>query len=158
MLVPDMTPEPPVTGGDEALARLIRGNQRFVFAMAANPNQTVERRKQVADKQAPFAVILGCSDSRVPLEIIFDQGIGDLFVVRLAGNAFDNNMGLGSIEFALEYFHSPLLMVLGHERCGAVQSTIEAIDRNVAVPGKLPILWMQLNLSWNGCEDSREIY
>lgn len=105
--------------------------------MTANPHQTVERRKQVADKQNPFAVILGCSDSRVPLEIIFDQGIGDLFVVRLAGNVFDSDMGLGSIEFAVESFHSPLLMVLGHARCGAVQSSIEALDRNATVPGKI---------------------
>lgn len=126
-----------MTTGDEALQRLLRGNRRFVAAMAANPNQTVERRAQVAYKQTPFAVILGCSDSRVPLEIIFDQGIGDLFVVRLAGNVFDNGMGLGSIEFAVEYFHSPLLMVLGHERCGAVQSTIEAMERNATVPGKI---------------------
>lgn len=134
---PATMPESAVTTGDEALQRLIRGNQRFVMAWAANPNQTMERRQQVAEKQAPFAIVLGCSDSRVSPEIIFDQGIGDLFVVRLAGNLFDNYMGLGSIEFAVEQFHSPLLMVLGHENCGAVVSTIEAVQQNAMVPGKI---------------------
>lgn len=131
------TPEPPVTNGDEALARLVRGNARFVAALASNPNQTIERREQVAGGQTPFAIILGCSDSRVAPEIVFDQGIGDLFVVRVAGNVFDNSVGLGSIEYAAEHFHSSLLMVLGHEKCGAVESTIEAIQQNATVPGKI---------------------
>lgn len=134
---PTLTPEPPVTTGDQALQRLLRGNQRFVGALAANPNQTIERREQVAGAQTPFAIILGCSDSRVSPVIVFDQGIGDLFVVRLAGNLFDNNIGLGSIEYAAEHFHSPLLMVLGHGSCGAVSSTIEAMEQNATVPGKI---------------------
>lgn len=131
------TPEPPVTDGDEALARLLRGNERFVGALAANPNQTIERREQVAAGQLPFAVILSCSDSRVSPEIVFDQGIGDLFAVRVAGNVFDNDVGLGSIEYAVEHFHSPLLMVMGHEKCGAVEATIEAMEQNATVPGKI---------------------
>lgn len=130
------TPEPPVTDGEQALARLLRGNERYVAALAANPNQTIERREEVAAGQMPFAVILGCSDSRVSPEIVFDQGIGDLFIVRIAGNVFDD-LGLGSIEYAVEHFHSPLLMVLGHEKCGAIEATIEAMEQNATVPGKI---------------------
>ncbi len=131
------TPEPPVTTGDEALARLMRGNQRFVASLAANPNQTVERREQVAGGQTPFAIIMGCADSRVPPEIVFDQGLGDLFVVRLAGNVFDDSEGLGSVEYAAEHFHCPLLMVLGHEKCGAVEATIDAVEHNTTAPGRI---------------------
>jgi carbonic anhydrase len=122
---------------DEALERLMRGNGRFAAGVAANPNQTVERRAQVAGGQMPFAVMLGCSDSRVPLEIIFDQGLGDLFVVRVPGNIFDDNIVLGSLEFAAQAFQSPLLMVLGHEKCGAVAATIEAVQGNTTLPGKV---------------------
>jgi carbonic anhydrase len=134
---PPPTPEAEVTTPDEALERLMRGNARFVTAMASNPNQTIQRREQVAGGQMPFAIVLGCSDSRVPPEIIFDQGLGDLFVVRVAGNLFDDNVGLGSMEYAAEHFHSPLLMVLGHAECGAVKSTIEAMEQNATVPGRI---------------------
>lgn len=131
------SPEPPLTNGDEALQRLMRGNARFVAAQAKNPNQSAERREQVAEGQMPFAIILGCSDSRVPLEIIFDQGLGDIFVVRVAGNIFDDAVVLGSIEFAAEVFHSPLLLVLGHAQCGAVTAAIEAVRHNKTAPGKI---------------------
>lgn len=94
---------------------------------------------QVEFVQVPFAVILGCSDSRVPLEIIFDQGIGDLFVVRVAGNVLDEIV-LGSIEFAVEKFQSPLLMVLGHANCGAVTATLNAIEQGTVAPGNIASL------------------
>lgn len=131
------SPEPSLTNGDEALRRLMRGNARFVSAQTWNPNRSVERREQVAGGQKPFAIILGCSDSRVPVEIIFDQGLGDIFVVRVAGNVFDDSMVLGSIEYAADQFHCPLLMVLGHDRCGAVIATIQALERTVAAPGSI---------------------
>lgn len=135
--VPTRTPEPPVTNAAEALARLTAGNQRYVTQLSISPNQTIERREQVSGGQTPFAVILGCSDSRVPPEIVFDQGIGDLFVVRVAGNIFDNSVGLGSIEYAVEHFHCPLLLVLGHEKCGAVQATIDTLGHPEPLPGKI---------------------
>lgn len=134
---PAPTLEPPVTNADEALARLVRGNQRYVAALSVSPNQTIERRDQVSGGQMPFAIILGCSDSRVPPELVFDQGIGDLFIIRLAGNVYDGGIGVGSIEYAVETFKSPLLMVLGHESCGAVSATIKSIQTNTTLPGKL---------------------
>ena len=88
------------------------------------PNQGVERRKELVEGQHPFAIILCCSDSRVPPEVIFDQGLGDLFIVRTAGNVFDN-IALGSIEYAVEHLEVPLLVVLGHGQCGAVTATVE---------------------------------
>jgi len=135
--LPTRVPEPPVTTGDEALARLMRGNERFVAQLIANPNQSIERREEVAGGQTPFAIILGCADSRVPPEIIFDQGLGDLFVVRLAGNVFDASMGVGSIEYAVEHFHCPLLMVLGHQACGAVEATVDSVKTNSTPPSKI---------------------
>lgn len=137
MPAPAPTPEPPVTNAEEALARLMRGNQRYVAALSVSPNQTIERRDEVAGGQNPFAIVLGCADSRVTPGLVFDQGIGDLFVVRLAGNIFDDNAGVGSIEYAVHEFHCPLLVVLGHEKCGAVEATIESIEHNTTLPGKL---------------------
>ena len=111
---------------DEALKRLQDGNQRF------RANQTTIRetstpsiREALATGQKPFAIILSCSDSRVPPEIIFDQGLGEIFVVRVAGNIPDPVI-LGSIEYAAEHFNCPLIMVLGHKRCGAVTAAVES--------------------------------
>jgi carbonic anhydrase len=115
----------------------MRGNARFAAGLTANPNRTIQRRAEVAVGQMPFAIMLGCSDSRVPLEIIFDQGLGDLFVVRVAGNVFGANLVLGSIEFAAQAFNAPLLMVLGHEKCGAVASAIKAVEQNTMVQGSI---------------------
>ncbi len=109
--------------GDEALAKLMAGNTRFVAGQFSHPNQTAARREEVSsDGQHPFAIILTCSDSRVPPEVIFDQGIGDLFVIRVAGNIADDVV-TGSIEYAAEHLHTPLLVVLGHSKCGAVTAT-----------------------------------
>lgn len=111
----------------EALARLREGNERFVADIRSHA--TVVRRSHrgdLADGQEPFAIILGCSDSRVPAEIVFDQGLGDLFVIRVAGNIVAPSQ-IGSVEFAASKFGTRLVVVLGHSRCGAVEATIEEL-------------------------------
>ncbi len=111
----------------EALKRLQEGNQRFVSDLQDSTiSQT--RRTEVAAGQEPFAAILGCSDSRVPVEIVFDQGLGDLFVIRVAGNIVAPSL-VGSIEFAAERFGTRLVVVLGHSMCGAVQATVDELER-----------------------------
>jgi carbonic anhydrase len=113
----------------EALERLREGNRRFasgVRHLDALASQI--RRDEFVDGQAPFAVVLGCSDSRVPVEIVFDQGLGDLFVIRVAGNVTASSQ-VGSVEFAADRFGTRLVVVLGHTRCGAVQATLEELQR-----------------------------
>jgi carbonic anhydrase len=110
---------------DEAVKLLTAGNQRFVAGPAKHPNQSAAQRRQTAEKgQNPFAVVLGCSDSRVPVEVIFDRGIGDIFTVRDAGN-IATTTDIGSIEYAVDHLGSPLVVVLGHSACGAVAATVE---------------------------------
>jgi carbonic anhydrase len=113
-----------VTPVTEPLARLVAGNKRFVAAKLTHPNQSAPRRTTVAKGQRPFASILSCADSRVPPEILFDQGLGDLFVVRVAGNIADKP-AIGSLEFAATALEVPLVMVLGHSRCGAVDAALK---------------------------------
>ena len=114
----------------EALERLREGNRRFVSGMRRNATLTNQtRRSELAAGQEPFAIILGCSDSRVPAEIVFDQGLGDLFVIRVAGNIVASSQ-IGSVEFAAERFSIPLVVVLGHSRCGAVLATLEELMRS----------------------------
>jgi carbonic anhydrase len=115
--------EPTNVSADEAVQRLKDGNGRFVQGKATHRHQQADRRAEVAKGQKPLAVIVCCSDSRVGPEIIFDQGLGDIFVVRTAGNVVDD-VGLGSIEYAIEHFGTPLLVVLGHNRCGAVSAAV----------------------------------
>ncbi|GLY14702.1 carbonic anhydrase [Kineosporia sp. NBRC 101677] len=110
-----------------SLAELLDGNRRFVNGEVAHPNQDVHRRAGLTGGQRPFALIFGCADSRVAAEIIFDRGLGDLFVVRTAGHAVDNAV-LGSIEFGVDVLEIPLVIVLGHDSCGAVKATMEAHD------------------------------
>lgn len=113
----------------EALQRLREGNRRFVSGdggRGASPSAL--RRTELVSGQNPFAVVLGCSDSRVPAEIVFDQGLGDLFVIRVAGNIVAPSQ-VGSVEFAVERFGTPLVVVLGHSMCGAVTATVEALER-----------------------------
>ena len=113
---------------DQALTQLLRGNERFVAGWPDHPNQSARRRREVTEAgQHPFAVILSCSDSRVPPEIIFDQGLGDLFVIRVAGNVLDDIV-LGTIEYAVEHLHAPLIMVLGHDQCGAVTAAVQGVE------------------------------
>lgn len=115
--------------GAEALARLREGNARFA-ASARDSEMFLShtRREEVVERQEPFAIILGCSDSRVPAEIIFDQGLGDLFVIRVAGNIVAPSQ-VGSVEFAAERFHTPLVVVVGHSQCGAILATLEEMRR-----------------------------
>ena len=108
---------------DEALQRLIDGNARFTAGKVDHPNQDAARRTALAKGQSPFAIIFGCSDSRVSPEVLFDQGLGDLFVIRVAGNVVDADEA-GSVEYAFEHLHSPLLLVLGHQNCGAVAAAL----------------------------------
>lgn len=111
----------------QAWKELSAGNERFVAGTPAHPNQDVNRRHSLQEGQQPFATVFGCGDSRVASEVIFDQGLGDLFVVRTAGHVVDPAV-LGSIEFASEVLGVPLLVVLGHDSCGAVRAAIEHLD------------------------------
>ena len=126
----------PVHGPAEALARLLAGNRRFHTGHARHPHQSLRVLREVAAGQHPFAITLGCADSRVPPELLFDQGLGDVFDNRVAGNIVDDLL-LGSIEFAVEEFGSPLIVVLGHERCGAITATIDAIETGGTAPGHI---------------------
>jgi carbonic anhydrase len=118
--------EQPVEGlaADEALARLMAGNQRYVKHKAQHPDESLARRKELVGGQHPFAVVLGCADSRVAPELLFDQGLGDLFTIRVAGNVVDDDI-LASIEYAIEHLGTKLIVVLGHEKCGAVSAAVE---------------------------------
>ncbi|QIR37537.1 carbonic anhydrase [Tolypothrix sp. PCC 7910] len=117
---------------DAALKELLDGNNRFVKGKAIHPHQNLQRVQEVAKTQKPFASILGCADSRVPSEIIFDQGLGDLFDCRVAGNIVTEEE-TGSLEFGSLVLGAKVIMVLGHERCGAVAATI----KGAAVPGRI---------------------
>jgi len=119
----------PMQTAKQALERLREGNRRFV-ADIRNPEGTsvLTRRQEVADGQEPFAIILGCSDSRVPAEMVFDQGLGDLFVIRVAGNIVAPSQ-IGSVEFAAERYRTKLVVVLGHSQCGAILATLEELKR-----------------------------
>lgn len=113
----------------ESLERLREGNRRFVADIGDHDAPTgPSRRRELAEGQEPFAIILGCSDSRVPAEIVFDQGLGDLFVIRVAGNIVAPSQ-VGSVEFAAEQFNTRLVVVLGHSKCGAVRATLDQHGR-----------------------------
>jgi carbonic anhydrase len=119
------TKEPaPALSADDALKRLIAGNERYVRAKMNHPDESLARRKELTTGQHPFAVILGCADSRVSPELLFDEGLGDLFVIRAAGNIVDDAV-LGSIEYAILHLGTKLIVVLGHESCGAVRAAVE---------------------------------
>ncbi len=114
----------PLETPDAALARLMAGNQRFVSGQTQHPQQSINRVHELTQSQSPFAIVLGCADSRVPGEVVFDQGLGNIFDVRVAGNMVTPEV-LGSIEYAVVYLKTPLLVVLGHERCGAVSAAVQ---------------------------------
>jgi carbonic anhydrase len=114
---------PTDVSADEALRRLKAGNERFAAGKATHEHQQAAWRAQVAKGQKPFAVVVCCSDSREPPEIVYDQGLGDLFVIRTAGNVVDD-IGIGSIEYAVEHFDTRLIVVLGHSQCGAVDAAV----------------------------------
>lgn len=134
-----VAPEPAIAQNnispDEAIERLMKGNQRFVTNKRQSPHQDMTRLTEVAKGQNPFAAILGCADSRVPAEIVFDQGLGDLFVCRIAGNIATPEE-IGSLEFGTLVLGAKVIMVLSHERCGAVDATIKGAQ----VPGQIATL------------------
>ncbi|TQJ86254.1 carbonic anhydrase [Streptomyces sp. SLBN-31] len=124
------------SGPHEAYDLLLAGNRRFAAGTPLHPNQDAARRADLTSTQRPFAVLLGCSDSRLAAEIIFDQGLGDLFVVRTAGHAAGPEV-LGSIEYGVSVLDCPLVVVLGHDACGAVAATRAAVTEGRAAPGYL---------------------
>lgn len=109
---------------EEAVKKLKDGNQRYVAGKATHPNQTQSRRKETVGGQHPFASVLACSDAREPVEIIFDQGIGDIFVIRVAGNVVET-IEIGSIEYGVAHLNTPVVLVLGHTHCGAVAAAVK---------------------------------
>lgn len=118
---------------EEAITTLLEGNNRFVNDNPINPNANTERVAETAPHQEPFAAVVGCSDSRVPVELIFDQGIGDIFVIRTAGNNVEGDMVMGSVEYAVDHLGVKVLLVLGHSSCGGVTSAISAGKHDGAV-------------------------
>ena len=120
---PAAQPAPTALSPDQVVQRLLDGNQRYVAGKPAHPDQTLERRADLAKGQNPFAVILTCSDSRVAPELLFDQGLGDLFVIRNAGNVLDDHV-IGTMEYAVEHLHVGLIVVVGHTKCGAVSAAV----------------------------------
>ena len=129
----------PGAGPDAVLARLLEGNRRFVEGKLTHPGRKPEDFAPLAEGQAPSAIIVGCADSRVAPELVFDQGVGDLFVVRVAGNVVSNAGPLvkGSIEFAVAELGARLIVVLGHGACGAVKAAVDHIDANDTLPGAI---------------------
>src|SRR5439155_20944330 len=151
----------PIVPPAEAISRLKQGNERYTRSNPQHPHESIEertqlatnsyenaslifpdmtkRREELAKSQHPFALVLGCSDSRVPPEIVFDQGLGDLFVIRVAGNVIDDH-SLGSIEYAVDYLAVRLIVVLGHQSCGAVKAAKETIAAKSEAPGHIQSL------------------
>ena len=132
-------PEQPTVAPAEAIAKLKEGNARNTSGNMQHPGQTTERRAELTKSQHPFAIILSCSDSRVPPEIVFDQGLGDLFIVRVAGNVL-NDEGLGSIEYGVEILGARLIVVLGHQSCGAVDAAMKTVAAKGKAPGHIQSL------------------
>lgn len=132
----DRTPSSTPT---DVLDQLLEGNRRFAAGTPDHPRQSAARRAALADGQEPFALVLGCADSRVPAEILFDCGLGDLFVVRNAGHVFGST-AQASVEFGVAVLGIRLVVVLGHESCGAIGATVDAVREGSALPGRLPQL------------------
>ncbi len=132
-LLANPSDNPPSITPVQAQARLVEGNRRFVIGKPARPNQDPSRRAALAKVQKPFATVLSCSDSRVPVEIILDQGIGDVFVVRVAGNVADTDE-VGTVEYGVGHLGTPLLVVLGHTGCGAVTAVLEGAEVHGSIP------------------------
>src|SRR5262245_7573261 len=124
---------------DRALARLVAGNKRFLRGKGRGAGLTRETLADLARGQRPYATILGCSDSRVPPEVVFDAGLGELFVIRVAGNVFSPEIA-GSLQYAGSHLHTPLFVVLGHERCGAVQAALDTRYEDARHRSRIQIL------------------
>src|SRR4029077_2391001 len=123
----------------EAISKLKEGNSRYTSGNLQDPGQTTERRTELAKTQHPYAAIVCCSDSRVPPEVVFDQGLGDLFIVRVAGNVI-NDEGLGSLEYTVDHLGTRLILVLGHQSCGAVDAAKQTIASKGKAPGHIQSL------------------
>jgi carbonic anhydrase len=132
-------PRPHPTTAPAALAELLDGNRRYATDHSRHPDESRRLRRQLAAAQHPFAVIVGCIDSRVPPELVFDQGLGDLLCIRTAGEVLDEAV-LASIQYGVEELRIPLVLVLGHERCGAVAATLAHLETGAPVPGHLALL------------------
>jgi carbonic anhydrase len=130
-------PERPATTPEHALGLLMEGNQRWVDGRLAHPNRSVERRQELTEGQSPFATVFSCIDSRVTPEIVFDCGLGDLVVVRSGAHALGETAVMGSLQFGVDHLSTPLLLVLGHQACGAVTTAIEAVERDQDLPAGL---------------------
>jgi carbonic anhydrase len=139
--------------GHEALRLLMAGNHRWARGRVRHPNQSGVRRREVARAQAPFAVVFSCIDSRVPPELVFDRGLGDLFVVRTGAQAVDD-VALGSVEYGPAAAGTPLVFVLGHERCGAVHAAIDAIEHHGGeAPGHIGAIARALEPAYRDAKD-----
>ncbi len=121
---------------DQALATLREGNAKFVADLPVALDMGQQRRSAIAKAQTPFAIMVGCSDSRVSPELLFDRGLGDLFTIRVAGNSIDRDE-LGSIEYGVSVLGCPLVVVLGHERCGAALAAIQVVEQDTQYPGAI---------------------
>ncbi|MFJ2159487.1 carbonic anhydrase [Streptomyces sp. NPDC087856] len=132
-------PLPRPTTAPAALAELLDGNRRYATDHSRHPDESRRLRRQLAVAQHPFAVIVGCIDSRLPPELVFDQGLGDLLCIRTAGEVLDEAV-LASIQYGVEELRIPLVLVLGHERCGAVAATLAHLETGAPVPGHLALL------------------
>jgi carbonic anhydrase len=131
-------PATPSLTPNAAIARLAAGNRRFVNGRLRHPRRDGRRRAALAEGQAPFAAVLGCADSRVPPEVIYDEGLGNLFVARIAGNTTADALVAGSLEYSIVELGSVVIVVLGHEQCGAVKAAIEVATKGTQLPGDLP--------------------
>ena len=127
----------------QALKRLREGNSRFVAGKPQHPHETFDWRRKLEDGQLPFAVVLGCSDSRVPPELVFDQGFGDLFVIRVAGNIVDTAI-VASIEYAVDHLDTQLIVVMGHSHCGAVSATVDHLTDVGGEPAEVVALMYRI--------------
>ena len=126
-----------VSTPEEAIAKLMAGNERYVNEKGIYPRTDIDRIKETAPHQAPFAAVVGCSDSRVPVEFIFDQGIGDIFVIRTAGNNVNSDMVMGSVDYAIEHLGVKVLLVMGHGSCGGITGAITEGEEEHGNIGKL---------------------
>ena len=132
------SPATPTTTPNAALRRLAAGNKRFVNGTQRHPRRDGKRRAALAEGQAPYAVVLGCADSRVPPEVIYDEGLGSIFAVRVAGNTGADPLVVGSIEYSISVLGSAVVVVLGHQECGAVKAAIDVEKNGTQLPGDLP--------------------
>lgn len=129
-------PAPPSLTADQALEALKRGNREFLAGRAAVPDRDGRRRLEIARAQYPIAVLVSCSDSRVPPELLFGRGLGELFIIRNAGNTIDT-VAMGSLEYAVAELNVPLVVVMGHERCGAVAAAVSVVQDGATFPGSI---------------------